>query len=174
MSLSPSQLATLKAAILLDPALAALTSGPDTDYGAIAAAMNLSASPDFWVYRSSLSRHELITQSSQDGTSFTWGGTTGGYISRSPGERDAFREMFNDSGAVDPAQANIQAGFADIFSGPGAGAQNNRAHIAAMSRRKATRAEKALATGMGSTGTPAKLGWEGQLAISDIGEMFNA
>lgn len=173
MAFTAEQLSTLKSAILADPTLAPLTSGTGTDYGAIASAMSSLAAPDFWVYKSVMSRHELLTGTGPDGTTFTWGGSTGGYINRSQGERDAFREMFNSTGSVNPALVNIQTAFADIFSGAGAGAVANRAHVAGMSRRKATRVEKLFSSGTGSTASPATLRYEGGVTISDVSGMFN-
>lgn len=172
MPLTTPQLQTLKAAILADPALVPLTSGPTTDFNGLVTAMSVDASPDFWVYKTSLSRHDILTATSSDATMFTWGGSTGGYINRSQGERDAFREMFNSTGSVNPSQANIQAAFADIFSGPGAGAVANRAHIAAMSRRKANRTERVFATGVGSTAAPGVLVVEGNITLGDVLSMF--
>lgn len=168
--MTPAQLQTLKTYILADPTLGPLTSGPGTDYGAIAAAMSADASPDFWIYRSALSRHEILTGTGPDGTTFAWAG--GAYITRSQGERDAFREMFNSTGAINPALPSIQAAFADIFSG--AGGVGNRTHITGMARRKATLVEKVLSTGNGAVATPATATYEGGLSISDVGQMFNA
>lgn len=172
MSFSSAQLQTLKAAILADPALVPLTSGPTTDFNGLITAMGADAAPDFWVYKTSLSRHDILTAPSVDNTTFTWGGSTGGYINRSQGERDAFREMFNSTGSVNPSQANIQAAFADIFSGAGAGATANRAHIAAMSRRKANRTERVFVTGVGSSASPGVLVVEGNITLSDVLAMF--
>lgn len=169
MALSPAQLVTLKAYILADPVLGPLTSGPGTDYGAIANAMSTEASPVFWVYKSSLSRHDILTGTGPDGTTFAWAG--GAYITRSQGERDAFREMFNSTGAVNPALPSIQAAFSDIFSG--AGGAGNRTHIASMGRRKATRIEGVFATGAGTTVAPGAMGYEGSLTLSTVAELFN-
>jgi hypothetical protein len=62
----------------------------------------------------------------------------------------------------------VRAAFDDVFSGTGAGAVNNRAHIVAMSRRLASRIEKLLATGTGTTGSPATMGFEGPISYRDI------
>lgn len=167
--MTPEQQATLKAYILADPVLGPLTSGPGTDYGAIATAMSADASPAFWVYRSSLSRHDILTGTGPDGTTFAW--AAGAYITRSQGERDAFREMFNSTGSINPALPSIQAAFNDIFSG--AGGAGNRTHITGMSRRKATVAEKVLATGNGAVATPATATFEGGLSLGDVASMFN-
>jgi hypothetical protein len=171
--MTPTQLTALKAAILADPALVPLTSGPTTDYNGLIALMALDFSPDWWVYKTTLTRHEVLVGVGPDATTFTWGGSTGGYINRSQGERDAFREMFNDTGTVNPSLTNIQAAFADIFSGAGAGAVANRAHISGMSRRKANRMERVFSTGNGSTASPGMLVVEGSLTLSEVAEMFS-
>ena len=168
MPLTTQQLTTLKAAILADQALVPLTSGPTTDFNGLVTAMSVDASPDFWVYKTSLSRHDILTATSVDGTTFAW--AAGAYITRSQGERDAFREMFNSTGTVNPSLASIQAAFADIFSG--AGGAGNRAHIAAMSRRKANRTERVFATGVGSTAAPGSLVVEGNITLGDVLSMF--
>jgi hypothetical protein len=80
--------------------------------------------------------------------------------------------MFNSTGTVDPSQPNIQAAFADIFSGAGAGAKGCRDHLLAMSRRKASRAERVFATGVGSTASPGKLVVEGSITLGDVLSMF--
>lgn len=164
MDMTESQKQAVKAYILATPELAVKTSGESTDYQGIAEALNALATPDFVVRRTSISRHEILTTTSLEGTTFTWAG--GGYITRSQGERDAFREMFNSTGSVDPRQQNIVNAFSDIFSG--AGGASNRTHIDAVGKRKATVAEKVLATGTGSFASPAAIEWEGLLDQFDI------
>lgn len=168
MSLTASQLATLKAAIVSEPTWNALPNNDDGN-AALAAVLNQTAVPDFIVYKTTLSRHEILTGASLEGTVFTW--TGGAYITRSQGERDAFREIFNSTGAVDPRLPSIIAAFNDIFSG--AGGATNRAHIAAISKRKATYAEKVLATGTGSLASPASLTLDGPISSTDINTARN-
>lgn len=171
--MTPEQKTALKAFILADPAMGPLATGPNVDAGAIADLLNLPASPDYWIYKPSLSRHDLLVGTGPGGTTFVWGGSTGGYINRSQGERDAFREMFNSTGTVNPAQANIQAAFADIFSGAGQGAVGNRNHIAAISRKLANRVEKLFATGAGSTAAPSVAGYHGSVDVYLISEVIS-
>lgn len=162
--LTTEQLATLRAAILAETDatfVAARTAGAT---GAMADFYNQTASPAFYVWRRSLSRHAILTGTSDDGTTFAW--AAGAYISRSQGERDAFREMFSSTGSVDPSLASIQAAFNDIFSGTGGA--GNRAHITAMSRRPVTRAERLFATGTGSKAVPGNAVYEGALRSDDI------
>lgn len=151
-TLTPQQRTALAADIAADPALAALQA--QGNLGGLAGAYNMQAAPAFVVERTSLSRHEILTAVSSTGSTFAWAGA--GYITRSQGERDAFREMFNSTGSVNPSLPSIKAAFADIFSGAGGAA--NRAHIAALSKRPATRFEKLFAVGVGSDAAPAALG----------------
>jgi hypothetical protein len=165
MPLSSAQLATLKADILADPVLSAEPNTGDGNFN-IALAYNLAASPDFWVWRSRVSKAEYIMSTSPDGTTFNWTGA--GFITRSQGERDAWRELFDAQGNANPSLANVRQAFLDIFSGGTAPAPANRAHLAAVSRRKATRGEKLFATGTGSTASPATMGFEGMIVVTDV------
>ena len=163
--LTSVQLLTLKTDILADPVLNAQ---PQTSDGAfaIAAAYNLAAVPDFWVFRTKVTKDEIVGSASVDGTTFAWTGA--GYITRNQGERDAFNAIFNSQGAVNASLANVRQAFIDIFSGGTAPAPANRTHLAAMARRKATRGEKLFATGTGSTAAPGTMVVEGQITVQDV------
>lgn len=163
--LTPAQYTALKADILADSALAALAVAGN--YDSIAQAYNVAPAQACTAWRTEVMKHEITTQSGPGGTAFNWSGT-GGYISRSQGERDAFKEIFNSTGSINPSLPNVQAAFADIFSGTGAGAVANRTHFNAMSRRPTTRAEKLFATGECSDATPATLSFEGSLEWPDV------
>lgn len=163
MNLTTAQLQTLKT--FLDANLSGL---PDEE---ASAALNLSASPDFWVWRTRVSKAELVGSTSVDGTTFAWNGS--GFIGRSQGERDAWRELFNGSGFCNPSMPNVRTAFQDIFSGGTAPAPANRAHLAAMCRRLATVAEELFAAGTGSTASPAVMGAEGLLTSTDVSTARN-
>jgi hypothetical protein len=77
--MTDAQLQALKADITADPALAAV---PKTSDGAfdVAAAYNLVAAPDFWVWRTAVSQDEYVNGVGPDGTTFSWTGT--GFITR--------------------------------------------------------------------------------------------
>ena len=175
MALTTTQQATLKAALLADSELAAFPPNADGSF-ALAALLNTAASPDYWVWRSKITQSEIVSTTSGDATTFSW--TT--YIGRSAGERDAWRQMFANSGdAVNPSNANVRAAFADIFSGVSGAGQ--RAHLVAVGRRKATRGEKIFASATpggsgesGSTGNPASMGFEGALAWQDVDDARNS
>lgn len=159
--LTPAQLSTLKALILADPALNAHPNNADGNL-AIAQALAAIASPDYWVWRSFVSDQEMYEGTGDGGTSWSWSS----YISRSQGERDAWRQMVNMAGGLNPSLANVRAGIADIFSGAGGASQ--RTHLLAVGRRKANRAEKLFATGTGSTASPATMTVEGTLSGDDV------
>lgn len=173
--MTEAQIQALRAALLADtdPAVAAAVSArSDTE---VARLYNEAAAPDFWCWRTSVRKNEYTQQVSPDGTTFSWTGA--GFITRSVGERDAWRELFNGGGngdgTTDPSLSNVRQAFTDIFSGATAPAPANRAHLAAMSRRKATRAEKAFATGVGTTGNPGLFGFQGSITINDVGQALN-
>jgi len=152
--LTPAQLQTLKA----DIAASEFSSYPN-DANAnfeIAAAYNLTASPDFIVWKTA-----IPTSAVKQAVVWTE------YIARSQGERDAFVLMTAD-GSVNASDANIRQGFLDIFSGPGGA--TTRTNLTAISKRKATRAEKVFASGTGSDPAPASLTFEGSLSFQDVEE----
>lgn len=163
MSLTPAQNATLKADIIADGTLNAQPMNSDGAF-AIAAAYNLQAAPDFWVWRTSVTKSEIVQKTSQDSTVFAWTGT--GFITRSVGEQAAWRELF-ENGACNPSLPNTRQAFQDIFSGGTAPAPANRTHLLAVARRKATRIEKLFATGTGSTASPAAMVIEGSISYQD-------
>lgn len=152
----------LKAAVLAEPTIAdCVTGGND-----VCVADWLNSASLFIVWRTRVTQEEYQTAVSTGGLTFDWSGT-GGYIARSQGERDAWRTMFS-SGSVNPSNSNVILAFNDIFSGSGAGAINNRTHLAALSKRFASMAEKTLSTGTGTTLAPGTLTWEGRVSINDI------
>jgi len=138
---------------------------------AVASWYNLNASPDYWVWRTSVAKGEYVNSTSADGTTFNWTGT--GFIGRSQGERDAWREMFNGTNVVNPSLPQVRQAFQDIFSGGTAPAPANRTHMAAISRRKAKNGEKLFATGTGSTASPAVMGYEGSISLQDVNSALN-
>lgn len=161
--LTPSQYATLKASILSDPSLADEVAAADDM--AIAAAYNTLASPDYWAWRSHVPQAEIVGTPSADNTNWSWPA----FIARSQGERDGWREMFADTGSINPSLTNVRQGLADIFSGTANSAPAQRAHLLAIGRRKVTRFEKLFATGGdGSTGVPSTMPVESPLSYADV------
>ena len=157
--LTTAQLATFKAALFAetDTELVALRAAGAT--GAIAEWYNKPSVPDFITWRTNVTEHEIVDNTSAEGTVWSWTA----YIGRSVGEQNAWARMFNGTYSVNPSIPQVRSGMADIFSGGTGAAQ--RTHLLAIGKRKATRAEKLFAVGTGTTAAPATLTFEG--AISD-------
>lgn len=166
-NLTNGQLQALKAVIVGDATLNAFPNNADGNIE-VAAALNLNASPDYWVWRTALSIGEIYETTTADGTFWSWPI----FIARSQGERDGWRTMVG-SGSINPSLANTRQGIADIFSGAGGATQ--RTHLLAVARRKASRAEKSLAVATingagtrGSTANPDTMTFEGKLTHLDV------
>jgi hypothetical protein len=168
MPLTLAQKQTLKADIIAatDQACVDLEATPtNSDFAfAVAVLYNLTASPDYWVWKSSLSKHSVVSEASVDATTFSFSQL----IARTVQEQFGWQELWNSTLTCNPSQTNVRQGFADVFSGAQAGPVAQRTHLLAMARRKATRVEKLLATGTGSTASPAVMGYEGPLSFQDV------
>ena len=158
MNLTQAQKTTLKNFINSTPAILALFNAGD--YLGAAAALNANAAPDFWVWRTNVSRAEIYHQTSVDATTWSW--TI--YKNQSATEQNAWVQMFMND-AANFALPNFRAGIAVIFAGAAA-AQNT--HCLAIGRRLASIVEKLLATGTGSTASPATMLSEGPITGDDV------
>lgn len=150
---SAQQKAIIKAYIQADPVLS-LKPMTSSANGEIALALNGLASPDFIVWKPSVTKAEIQTDPGFDWTRVD---------NLSVGKARIWTEMFY-TGSVDPSQANIRAGIAAVWVGTAADLAV-RASVLALCTRKATIFEKLLATGTGSTGSPAIMAPEGIGAI---------
>ena len=168
MQLTTAQKQAFKADIIAaaDAECVALEASPtNSDLAfAVAALYNLIASPDFWVWKTSLTKHAAISETSVDATTFSFPQL----IARTVQEQFGWQELWNSTLTCNPSLPNVRQGFADVFSGAQAGPVAQRAHMLAMARRKASRVEKLLATGTGSTASPATMGAEGPLGFQDV------
>lgn len=152
MPLTAPQLPTLKAAITADSALNVFPMSGD-GYNDLAILLNQTlASPDFWIWPPAVAKEAYTQGTSVDGTTFNWTGT--GYITRSVGERDAWRELFSSAGMLNPSLVSVRQAINDIFSGATAPAPANRTHLLTVSRAKATRIQKIFAVASAAPPTP--------------------
>jgi hypothetical protein len=147
-------------------------------------AMNLLADPEYWVWRSTITRSEVYHDPSAAGSFWDWNT----YKSQSQGEQGAWTQMF--MGDIGPCGlVSFRSGVVAIFSGTGAQA-TQRTHVFACFRRKATILEKLFAVAVvnppvntgndtgqarGSVANPDNLGTgllgqtiEGNLTASDV------
>jgi hypothetical protein len=158
MTLTPTQLATLKAAILAD---SALNAQPNTNVGnsVIAESMNAPASPAFVVWKTLVQTGSI--------------GKTVNYVAVAAMTTANLERLNNFLGMnpseFDPGRADIRAFMADTFSGAlGGQGQATRDALDALYRRNALLIEKILATGTGSTASPAVMGREGTITPDEI------
>lgn len=159
MHYSPAQITAIKNAIAADPAFAGLPNNTDGAF-VIANALNLTANPDFIVWKKT---PVSITDIGDNIVGTELAGLTSTNLSR-------LQTVVALSGnGVNPSLADRRAFFDDIFSG--AGGTATRAKLAILWRRKALRIEKILATGTGSDASPATLSHEGEIDYAHVDEI---
>lgn len=154
-------------AILHDDMVAASDLAPFVAQGNVAAittAYNLPATPEFWVWRTTLSKYSIYSLSSPTGSVWNWEQFKGLTMP----EQQTWGEMFHgETGVTNYSLPNIRTGVEKLFTGaPPNVAQ--RAHVDAMGRRVATRVERLYVTGEGAPTAPGLLTWEGSVSESDI------
>ena len=155
----PAQQATLTAYILATPALAAMTSGPGTDRAGIAAALSAEAAPAFYVWRSSYSPQEM-----RAAMCVNLG--TAQLDALTAAKRDALLWFIGDT--VNPSDPAIVATLQDFC-----GSQNTlKASLIDGAKRKATLAEKLLATGTGTLAACATATYEGGVSIEEVAQVL--
>jgi hypothetical protein len=165
MALTPEQNATLKAAILADQELNAFPNNTDGAFG-IAALLNQPASPSFYVWRSTVPISEIM----QNG--FDWTRVDNLTVGKS-----RIWEWMMATGVLNPSQSNVRAGVLATF---GVAADlATRLAVFGHCQRLATRIEKMLATGTGTTTTeqgvgPATMGFEGAISYQDVDTARNS
>lgn len=162
MILTESQRLAFKAAILADPNLTVMVAerldSQIRDY------YNAPANPAFTAWRTSITRAEIYHQTSGEGTTWDWNL----FKAQSVPEQGAWREMFMGD-AANMSLDNLRTGVEKIF-----GAANAQtAHVKAIGKRQATRAERLFATGGGQLATPGKFGPEGLVTTNDISDLLN-
>jgi len=178
-TLTPAQLATLKADIVANSGLP--TSGTNRNDQAIADLYNLPASPDYYVWKSKVSRDDMIYGTGDGGTVFDTSGT--GFVTRTVQELMLFESLFNKvTGLTNPMNAQIRASFGVAMSGGTAPAPANRTHMQAVARRKVSRVERLFVdtttqTCTGGTAAspngPCLMTFEGPISQSQIAAALN-
>lgn len=176
MSLSPAQLLILKNYIAADPIL----NGQPVDgngLGFIADALNSLSSPAFYVWRSS-------TQAASVGDAINWSALTpvdtpdgtATYTNRAlscQAKQINLQILLQGQSSISSNKANIRAGFQDALTNipsgvNGANTPGGWPNVKTAMTRVATVVEKLLATGTGTTASPADLGFEGNITSNDV------
>lgn len=154
--MTPEQLSTLKAAVIADPTLSAVGRN-DTE---LARLLNLPTT--FVGWRTNVTIDEIGN---------AWMGTDIDGMSALNMQRLQLLLASSTTGLFNMARADRRAGFENPF---GTNVNNaSRVAMRAVWKRFATRAERVFATGTGTDATPGTFGFEGQVTINDIGEMWN-
>lgn len=159
MALSAIQVA-LKADILAsaDPLVIAANAAPRNETE-LARLYNLVAVPQFVVWRSRVTRREIL----QNG--FDWTRLD----NLSVGKARVWSDIFVD-GVIDPSKPNVRTGIESVWIGT-APDLAVRAAVYVHCKRDATRCERLLCTGTGSTAVPGLLGaWEGRITPQQVAD----
>lgn len=166
-TLTPAQCATLKTDITNDATLT--TARTERQDDVIATAYNATASPTFWVWKSKLSRSNILLDTSVDGTTFDITGLT----VRTMQEVLAFQALFDPiTSLTNPMNPKVRSNFAALQNGA-APQPANITHMLASARRTVNRLERLYATGTGSTGTPGLMVFEGAATTQHIACALN-
>ena len=155
MSLSPAQLATLKAAILADPVLNAYPQNSDGAYN-MAIFLDQPATPDFIVWKTSVDPDEVM----KNGMDWT-------RVDNLSVGKARIWDWMSRLGTFNPSKTNIRAGIDAAWVGTAADLAV-RAMVYTHCKRLATKVEKLFASGTGSDAAPAVMTIEGRLQYSDI------
>ena len=158
MALTTAQLQTLQTYIESNPAW---TSLPNTNAGnsVIGAELNAVAVPDFIVWRRAIPTLEIGQVISYVALAAM---TTANL------DRVKTFQQLNPT-TFEGGRSDIRTYMSDTFSGAlGGQGQATRDALEATYRRKALLVEKVLATGTGSTASPAVMGYEGTVTTDDI------
>lgn len=153
--LTQSQLATLKAYILAQPEFSGLA--PDTG-GAwtIADALNQPASPEWFVWRTSVDPQEIMA----NGMDWT-------RVDNLSVGKARIWEWLSKLGTINPSKLNIRAGIDATWVGTTADLAV-RAMVYTHCKRSATRLEKLFSTGTGTTADPATMAVEGSIGYLEV------
>lgn len=153
--MTPEQLAALKVAILADNTLASQPMNSDGAY-AIAIKLNKSFSPDFIVWKTDVSVDEIMRNG------MDWARVDNLSVGKA-----RIWDWLGRLGTFNASKLNVRAGIDAAWVGTAADLAV-RAAIYVHCKRKATRAEKILATGTGTDVSPATMTFEGELSYQDV------
>lgn len=156
--MTPAQTASLKAALLADPALQQWIADYRDDL--IRDYYNAAAVPPYTVWRTNVTRKEIL----QNG--FDWTRLD----NLSVGKARVWSEIFVD-GALNPSKLNVRAGIDSVWVGT---AQDLavRAAVYVHCKRAANRVERLFATGAGTDVSPGSMAFEGEITTSTVSAML--
>jgi hypothetical protein len=153
--LTTQQLATLKAYIIADPNLSTFPQGSDGAY-AVAELLNLPATPDFIVWKTSVPVDEIMRNG------MDWARVDNLSVGKA-----RIWDWMTRLGSFNAGKANIRSGIDAAWVGTAADLAV-RATVYTHCKRMATRVEKLLSTGTGSDAAPATMNFEGAISWQDV------
>jgi hypothetical protein len=153
--LTTEQKVLVKAVIDGDPAFANVAHDADGAY-TIADALNLATSPAFIVWKTNVPIDEIMRNG------MDWSRVDNLSVGKA-----RIWTWLSQLGSINPSRPNIRAGIDATWVGTSADLAV-RAVVYSHCKRPATRAEKAMATGIGTTETPATMSYEGVITYLDV------
>lgn len=145
MALTPAQLNALKTLIQTDPELSLIGNTTDGNV-AIAVILNQAATPTRVVWRTRVSRREILQNDLFDWTRLD---------NLSVGKARIWTDIFVD-GTINPSKANVRSGISTVWTGTAPDVAVRDA-ILAQCKKNATRAQALFSAGTGTTLSPATL-----------------
>lgn len=180
--MTPSQLSAIKADILADQSLSSFPNTSDGNFE-IAKIYNAIAAPDFFVWQTAANVQTIFDN-------ITWANytpqdvpdNTATWTNRAIAcqcKQINLQTMLTGRETINAAKTSIRAGLQDALTQLPSGASGaTRAAgwvaVQAALQRKATRGEKVLSAGSGSSASPATMGFEGSISYQDIESARNS
>ena len=160
-TLTTAQMQALKAHIVADPTLGPISSGPSTDYQAIANALNADASPTTLAWMTAVAPQVLDEAPNYNQ-----------FDAISAGKRDSWFAFL--AFPRDLTRQKVRGWITDVWGNATAG--SNSESILLAGTEKASRAEVVIGGTTRTTGTVSALdrGWTGELSAFDIGAVMSA
>ena len=155
MPLTPAQQLVIKTTVESDLTLNALPHTADGAY-AIADALAVTAVPDFIVWKTNIDPNEIM----KNGMDWT-------QVDNLSIGKARIWEWLTALGVINASKINVRAGIDAAWVGTAA-MLAVRAAVYVHCKRKANRAEKALAVGTGTDLSPATMAFEGGLTYQEI------
>lgn len=180
--MTPAQQTTLVNFIAADPVLSTYAHNSDGAF-AVAAAMNLLASPDWMVWQTAVSIDAIqdaivyanMTPAAAPDATQLWANRA----LQAQGKQFNLQNLLLGRSTVNASKANIRAAFQDCLTAlPKKADGTNQAAgwtaVQTAMQRKATVFEKLFSTGTGSSASPATMTLEGAINYTEIVDAWNA
>lgn len=158
--MTPAQLTALRAACLADPSAASFFN--QTGAAGLRAHLNAASDPAWIAWRSQVTQDEIMLNG------FDWARVD----NLSVGKARVWEWLFdNQAKSINPSKPNVRAGIDQAWVGTAADLAV-RAAVYVHCKRTATRAERMLGTGAGTTNDPGLMDFEGEVSDHEAGMLI--